>query len=166
MQLRFFLFLIALMIPALHYGQSQKVSLKALQAEVTDGKPIMYKKGGAYFTGTASQYYPAEGVTMDYYIEDGYVSRMVSWKDSGSLERDFHYRKGVLHGKVTGYFDNGQKYYEDNYENGLRQGIQHGWFSDGTIRLKSEFINGFEIMRFEFNPPKGVLALPAKLSGC
>ena len=161
----FFLFMLA--FPILLNSQSAILSIKDLKSEIIKGKPTIYKFEDKRFTGMARDHYPEEGLTLEYHIEDGLITRQLGWKDSGVKERDYQYRKGVLNGTVIGYYDNGQKYFEEIYIDGLHHGIQYSWYSDGSLRTKSEQVNGFEIMRFEFTAPAGVLDPPKTLRpGC
>lgn len=157
--------LLFLFAAALANAQENKVSMESLEKEEAYHSPVRYCSEGKPFSGIASEYYPKEGIRLDYYIEDGWLVKQLGWDNKGAKEREFHYRKGLPHGKFIVYYENGQKFFEETYVDGQLQGKQYGWYSDGSPRLETEYANGAEAMRFEYPAPEGVLELP-RLPGC
>lgn len=86
---------------------------------------MLLREGMAYhgrkpFTGQANEYFPFQ-------------------QDPKPLSVTRTFKDGKLHGKVTFYYNNGQKRSEIPYDNGVKEGEATNWFMTGEVQWKRTF---------------------------
>lgn len=144
-----FLFLqLTLLLP----GQDG-VSFDALKNVLDDQAIPTYYLAGKLYTGTTTDSFEQGKKVYHYEIESGKIRHHFAYSCSGEIMRDFNYQDGLLHGKITSFFGNGQKYYEDSYRKGRREGRQFGWYRDGSPRYVIDCMGGVEIFRMDYPKP-------------
>lgn len=118
--------------------------------------PTYYWKDKLYSGTTVDSFHQGEKVYY-YEILAGKIQHHKAYTYSGQLVRDFNYKEGLLHGKITSYFNDGQKYYEDHYRRGRREGRQFGWYKDGSPRYVIDCMGGAEIRRMDYPKPDSLV---------
>jgi antitoxin component YwqK of YwqJK toxin-antitoxin module len=63
------------------------------------------------------------------------------WPD-GSKQEERHYEDGVLEGKVSSWYENGQMMGEEEYHLGTPHGAWRTWHPDGTHASEEHYANG------------------------
>lgn len=129
------------------------VSFDALFKKLDDKAIPTYYLETELYTGTTIDSFHRGEKVYYYKIHKGKIQQHTAYSYDGKLVRDFNYEGGLLHGKITSYFGNGQKYYEDQYKKGLREGTQLGWYKDGSPRYVIECMSGGEISRIDYPKP-------------
>lgn len=129
------------------------VSFDSLDKVMDDQAIPTYYLAGQLYTGTTIDSFERGEKVYHYEIEAGKIQLHTAYSYSGRLVRDFNYQNGLLHGKITSFFGNGQKYYEDYYEKGRREGRQYGWYRDGSPRYVIDCMGGVEIFRTDYPKP-------------
>jgi len=133
------------------------VSFDALVKKLDDRAIPTYYFEAELFTGTTVDSFHRGEKVYYYKIYKGKIQHHTAFDYDGKLVREFNYEEGLLHGTITSYFGNGQKYYEDQYKKGLREGRQLGWYKDGSPRYVIECMGGGEISRIDYpKPNRGV----------
>lgn len=61
---------------------------------------------------------------------------------NGKKREERHYRDGVLHGKVTAWYETGQVMAEEEYHLGTPHGRWRSWHPDGTQAAEEHYANG------------------------
>ena len=69
-------------------------------------------------------------------MQDG-LWKAIRIKDNIILE-EANYKEGILDGKITYYYENGNKSFEGYYESGKRSGQWVYYYEDGSIKAKGE----------------------------
>ena len=64
------------------------------------------------------------------------------WYENGQKALEGNYKNGKLEGKQTYWYDNGQLWYEGNYINGKLEGKWTGWHENGQLWYEGNYING------------------------
>ncbi len=134
-------------------GQDE-VSFDSLDKILDDQAIPTYHLAGKLYTGTTVDSFEQGKKVYYYEVEAGKIQQHTAYSYAGQLVRDFNYQNGLLHGKITSFFGNGQKYYEDYYEKGRREGRQFGWYRDGSPRYVIDCMGGVEIFRMDYPKPK------------
>lgn len=133
------------------------VSFQVLTKELDEKAIPTYFLADKLYTGTTVDSFQQGEKVYYYEIEKGKIQHHHAYSFSGQLVRDFNYEEGLLHGKITSFFGNGQKYYEDQYKNGQREGRQFGWYRDGSPRYVIDCMGGVEIFRTDYPKPQSSL---------
>lgn len=97
-----------------------------------------------------------------YSLHDLVVDRVLELRIERFDWVDRHERKnlgfrkdGKWHGKMVGWYANGQKWYNHNYRNGTRYGMTICWYSDGTKMYEYHF-DGSDRTVCQYNPYRGM----------
>lgn len=75
------------------------------------------------------------------HVKDGLSHQ---WNDDGS-QSIIPYKEGIIHGRQTSYFSNGQKKIERDYKDGLEHGVSRMWSADGEIIYDGRTANGMDV---------------------
>ncbi len=152
--MRKFIYLIApFLLSSLSVIGQDGVSFDDLTKKLDDRAIPTYYIDGEVYTGTTVDSFKQGEKVYYYEIEAGKIQHHSAYSFAGQLMRDFNYQGGLLHGKITSYFGNGQKYYEDHYKKGQREGRQFGWYQDGSPRYVIDCMGGVEIFRMDYPKP-------------
>ncbi len=92
------------------------MNLESLELK-QDGKYLLYK------------HQPMEGIVVERYA-------------SRQIRRQSHYKNGLLDGKVSSWYQGGQKESMRFYKEGEKEGLHVGWWPNGNIRFEYQFANG------------------------
>lgn len=136
-------------------GQSG-ISFESLDKILDDQAIPTYYLAGKLYSGITVDSFEQGEKVYHYEIEAGKIQQHKAYSYRGQMVRDFNYKNGLLHGKITSFFDNGQKYYEDHYKKGRREGRQFGWYRDGSPRYVIDCMGGVEIFRTDYPKPQSI----------
>ena len=85
------------------------------------------------------------------YFKDGFWDGLhLYWYDDGvTLFDSSNWNQGLLNGKQTLYFENGQKEIEQNFTNNIKNGLYTEWYETGTKKQEGTFVNGLKEGKWE-----------------
>lgn len=108
-----------------------------------DGTQSYFNANGEPFSGTAIQLSRGKSKAyLEYTMEEGKMTRLKGYFDSGNLERDFPFKDGVSHGTLIMYHENGKKSVEEEFNMGKLSGSAKRWYENGQLWRAATFKNG------------------------
>jgi len=95
--------------------------------KVVDSSKLV-KRGGLYYEVNS---------------EKSFTGKVIGLHENGKAEAE--YRDGKLNGKVTTWYENGQKRSEGEWRDGKERGKWTYWYENGQKERESEYRDGKEI---------------------